>query len=239
MPSSAIPDPTASWTFDELAHAGPEHLDPDYVAGYDRKSGIDPVDDVAELRTRGLGPAWTVVDLGAGTGRFTLAVAPLCRRVVAVDVSAPMLGALRDAARAAGHDNVEIVRAGFLSYRHEGPKVDLVHTRNALHHLPDFWKAVALDRLAQLIRPGGILRLRDLIYDFEPADTDAAIAAWLEGGTTDPAVGWTSDELAEHARTEHSTFRWLLEPMLERAGFEIVEVEFRRRVYGSYTCIRR
>ena len=30
---------------DELAHAGPEHLDPAFVAGYDRKQGYpDPAD---------------------------------------------------------------------------------------------------------------------------------------------------------------------------------------------------
>jgi len=28
------------WTLDELAHAGPDHLDADFVAGYDRKQGF-------------------------------------------------------------------------------------------------------------------------------------------------------------------------------------------------------
>jgi len=36
-----------------------------------------------------------VVDLGAGTGQFSLAVAPVCARVVAVDVSPVMLETLR------------------------------------------------------------------------------------------------------------------------------------------------
>lgn len=27
--------------FDEAAHAGAEHVDPEYVAGYDVKSGVD------------------------------------------------------------------------------------------------------------------------------------------------------------------------------------------------------
>ena len=227
-----------SWTFDELTHAGPEHLDPDYVAGYDRKSGIDPVDDVAALGSLGMTPTCTVVDIGAGTGRFTLAIAPHCGRVVAVDVSAPMLASLAVAARDAGHDNVEIVQAGFLSYQHQGSAADVVYSRNALHHLPDFWKALALERISRMVRPGGILRLRDLIYDFEPGEADTAVEAWIGGGTVDPALGWTQDELAEHVRTEHSTFRWLLEPMLDRAGFDMVDVSFRRRVYGSYTCIR-
>ncbi|MGH3251859.1 MAG: hypothetical protein ACRDOI_37395 [Trebonia sp.] len=28
-----------TWMLDELAHAGPEHLDPGFVAGFDRKQG--------------------------------------------------------------------------------------------------------------------------------------------------------------------------------------------------------
>ena len=40
---------------------------------------------------------------------------------------------------------------------------DLVISEYALHHLPDFWKAVALERMAGFLRPGGTLRLRDLV----------------------------------------------------------------------------
>jgi hypothetical protein len=32
---------------------------------------------------------------------------------------------------------------------------------------------------------------------------------------------WSRAELEEHVRDEHSTFTWILEPMLERAGFAI------------------
>jgi hypothetical protein len=38
------------WFPDELAHAGDEHLDPEYVQGYDRKASMDPTEDVALLR---------------------------------------------------------------------------------------------------------------------------------------------------------------------------------------------
>jgi hypothetical protein len=55
---------------DELAYAGAEHLDPGFVAGFDRKQGYpDPAGDLAALREHGVGRASTVVDLGAGTGR--------------------------------------------------------------------------------------------------------------------------------------------------------------------------
>jgi len=125
---------------------------------------------------------------------------------------------------AAGLTNVEVVQAGFLTYGHDGEPVDFVYSRYALHHLPDFWKAIALCRIARMLRPGGVLRLWDVVYGFEPADAEQRIEAWItETMAADVERGWTRAELAEHVRDEHSTFTWLLEPMIERAGFEIVD----------------
>jgi ubiquinone/menaquinone biosynthesis C-methylase UbiE len=230
---------TKAWMIDELAHAGPEHLDAAFVAGFDRKQGYpDPAADLAAFREHGVGSTSTVVDLGAGTGRLALAVAPAVGRVVAVDVSPAMLALLREQAEKAGLANVECVQAGFLSYAHAGPPADAVYTRNALHQLPDFWKALALDRIAKLLRPGGVLRLRDLIFDFQPAEAEAVLDDWLDGAATDPARGYTREDFAEHLRTEFSTFRWLLEPMLAAAGFSIVAASFEGSIYGAYTCIK-
>jgi len=230
---------TKAWMIDELAHAGPEHLDVAFVAGFDRKQGYpDPAADLAAFREHGVGGASTVVDLGAGTGRLALAAAPHVARVVAVDVSPAMLALLRERAARAGLANVECVQAGFLSYTHAGPPVDAVYTRNALHQLPDFWKALALDRIAKLLRPGGVFRLRDLIFDFQPAEAEAVLDDWLDGAATDPAAGYTREDFAEHLRTEFSTFRWLLEPMLAAVGFRVVAANFEGSIYGAYTCIK-
>jgi FkbM family methyltransferase len=228
-----------SWWLDELAYAGQEHLDPSYVAGYDRKAGFDPTEDVEALRAFGLDRNSVVIDLGAGTGTFTVAVAEHCRRVIAVDVSPPMIAALQRRVTEIGIDNVTVVRGGFLSYQHEAEPADFVYTRHALHQIPDFWKSIALARTASMLRPGGILRLRDLIFDFQPAEAEAWLDAWLAGAVSDPAVGWTAAELAEHVRIEFSTYRWLLEPMLDRAGFDVMASRFVRSVYGVYDCRRR
>jgi SAM-dependent methyltransferase len=158
--------------------------------------------------------------------------------VTAVDVSATMIALLRERAAAGGLANLDCVRAGFLSYDHSGPPADGVYTRHALHQLPDFWKAVALDRIAGMMRSGGVLRLRDLIYDFSPAEAAKVFQRWFEYAAGDPADGYTAQDYAEHIRTEFSTFRWLLEPMLAEAGFEIESAEFEGRLYGAYTCIK-
>jgi hypothetical protein len=53
---------------DELAHAGPEHLDPAFVAGYERRQGYpDPAEDLDVFAANGLDATSTVVDLGAGS----------------------------------------------------------------------------------------------------------------------------------------------------------------------------
>jgi SAM-dependent methyltransferase len=225
---------------EEIALAGAEHLDVDYVAGYDRKAGFDPADDLEELRKRGLGPESTLVDLGAGTGTFAVAAAAVCERVIAVDVSPAMLEAIRAKAGAHGVANVEPVQAGFLSYEHRGEPADVVYTRNALHHLPDLWKGIALTRIADVLAPGGILRLRDLVFSFDLREAEAGIARWLDTVASETSdVGWTRAELETHLRDEFSTFTWLLEPLLARAGFEIVVAEYGPSgVHAAYTCVK-
>jgi hypothetical protein len=71
--------------------------------------------------------------------------------------------------------------------------------------------------------PGGILRLRDLVSSLDPQQATDRPHAWPAAAGTDPARGWAATELATHIRDEHSTYTWLLEPMLDRAGFTITE----------------
>jgi SAM-dependent methyltransferase len=222
-----------SWYPDERDHAGPEHLDAAYVAGYDAKTQLDLDDALARLRRQGLGAETTFVDLGCGTGLLAAAAASETRRAVGVDVSPAMLEVARGRSNA-----VEWVEAGFLTYEHVGDPPQLVHSRNALHHLPEFWKGVALTRIRDLLAPGGVLVLRDLVYDFEPAEADRQVEEWLAGAAPTPAEGWTRSELETHVRDEHSTFAWLQEALLEHAGFEIVERDVRGGIYATYVCCR-
>ena len=223
----------SGWLLDERAHAGPEHLEAGYVAKYDAKTQLDLEAALGRLRGHGLGPDTVLVDVGCGTGLLAVAAASEAGRVVGVDPSPAMLEVARRQS-----DAVEWVEAGFLTYEHEGDPPQLVHSRNALHHLPDFWKGVALARLADLLSPGGVLVLSDLVYDFEPGEADLRIEDWLAGAAPTPAEGWTRDELETHIRDEHSTFAWLLEALLEHAGFETLERDVRAGIYATYVCRR-
>jgi SAM-dependent methyltransferase len=222
-----------AWYLDERAHAGPEHLDPGYVATYDAKAALEVEESLELLRRHGLGPGATLVDLGCGTGLLAAAAAGECGRVVGVDPSEAMLAAARARSGA-----VEWVEAGFLSHSHAGEPPQLVHSRHALHHLPDFWKGVALARVHDLLAPGGVLVLRDLVYGFEPTEAGGRIEEWVASGAPTAAEGWTRAELEEHVREEHSTFSWVLEELLAHAGFEILERDVGGEIDATYVCRR-
>lgn len=214
------------WLLDEVKSAGRENLDAEHASQYDEKEDASVVEEIALLKRFGLNGQSEVVDIGAGTGQFTLAVASVCARAIAVDVSPVMLGVLKAKVSASRLSNVKVVQSGFLTYKHQGELADFVYSRYALHHLPDFWKALALQRLRCIVRAGGILRLWDIVYSFDPSDTKNHLDAWcatLDNGSDD---GWTRADIEEHIRDEHSTFAWLLEPMIERSGFQIEDAVY-------------
>lgn len=229
----------ADWYPDEVRLAGRENLDVEHVARYDGKMDSRAEAEVALLRQHGLTAGSRIVEFGAGTGQFTAAASRAGARVIAVDVSEPMLEHLR---RRIAHEqlrNVDLVQAGFLSFVADGESADVVYSRYALHHLPDFWKAVALVRMGRLLRPGGILRLWDVVYDFDPQEADQRIEAWCALGGTDVDGAWSRAELEEHVRDEHSTFRWILEPMILKAGFAVLELSYSPQTFDAQYVLQR
>jgi SAM-dependent methyltransferase len=180
-----------NWVLDEVANAGRENRDGKHASQYDAKEDAGALEELTLLKQLGLNGQSEVVDMGAGTGQFALAAAAACARVVAVDVSPVMLAVLKTKVGVAGLSNVTVVQAGFLTYAHQGRRADFVYSRYALHHLPDFWKAMALQRLRHIIRPGGVLRLWDIVYHFAPSEAEDRLAAWCATIGNDVEEGWT------------------------------------------------
>ena len=231
-----------SWVPNELEHAGRENRDPEHATRYDLKEDAAAVQDVDYLCSAGIIKRESIViDLGAGTGQFAVAACERAGHVVAVDISSVMLEQLQMKIERLGVSNVSCRLAGFLTYTHEGPPADLVYSRYALHHLPDFWKAMALMRMATFLRPGGRLRLWDVVYSFDPADAENTLGAWMNAfAPVGTSQEWVRSDLEEHIRDENSTFSWLLEPMLEKAGFAIEEAEYSAdQIFAKYLCVRR
>ena len=116
-----------------------------------------------------------VVDLGAGTGFVTFALAPWAAHVLAVDLSNEMLGELSAAAKARSLANVEVLRSDLATLELAPRSVDLIVTSYALHHLKDSEKVALIDRAQIWLRPGGRIVIADMMFGRGGSSTDRAI----------------------------------------------------------------
>ena len=96
-----------------------------------------------------------VCDIGAGSGRFTLAAAQRAQRVIAVDVVTPLLERLARRAQAAGIDNVEIRRGAFSALPVESASVDVAVACSSFTRRPPHGGDAALAEAERIVKPGG------------------------------------------------------------------------------------
>src|SRR3984893_17757247 len=107
----------------------------------------------AALTMLGVQPGWRVADIGCGNGVLAVEAALMGAEVDAVDISPAMLALAEVYAR----DRKAPIRtqsAGLLSFAYQPNSYDLIVSEFTLHHLPDFWKAVALSRIHGALKPG-------------------------------------------------------------------------------------
>jgi ArsR family transcriptional regulator len=105
-----------------------------------------------------LDPAWSVADLGAGTGVLASAIAPFVSRVVVVDRSPEMLSAARR--RLTGTDNVSFHQGELQALPLPAESIDLAMLSLVLHHVPE--PDVVLEEVRRVLRPGGRLIIVDM-----------------------------------------------------------------------------
>jgi putative AdoMet-dependent methyltransferase len=237
------------WQYDERKQIGTDYEDFSEIRAYDRR--MAKIRDVGEevreiLDGLSLSPEATVLEIGTGTGEFPIAAVERCSKVIAADVSLPMLGyarekakeRLREVGREGDFERIEFVRGGFLTYEHAGEPLDGVVTQFVLHHLPDFWKQVALIRIAGMLKSGGRLYIRDVVYSFNVADYEGFFDGYLSRMAEIGGEG-TPQDILVHIRDEHSTIGWILEGMIERAGFEIERADYRAGFIATYLCVKK
>jgi ubiquinone/menaquinone biosynthesis C-methylase UbiE len=117
------------------------------------------VDDLLALGA----PRKRVLDVGTGTALIPL---ELCRRdphveVDAIDLAAHMLAvAERNVARAGLGARIHVARKDAKATGWPPASFDAVMSNSIVHHIPD--PGVALGEMWRLVRPGGVLFVRDL-----------------------------------------------------------------------------
>jgi ubiquinone/menaquinone biosynthesis C-methylase UbiE len=228
------------WLYDETKPCGVDYNDATLARRYDnhhrsfRDYRKEAEDIVARLDA---GPSATVIDMGCGTGAFALYAAGHCQAVHAVDVSAAMLRRAQRKADRMGLKNIEFHHGGFLTYDHKAEPADAISTVAALHHLPDFWKLVALRRLASMLKPNGRLFLFDVVFSFDIGEYDRSIEQFVR--RTHEQMGENGrNESETHVRDEYSTCDWIMEGLLEKSGFHIQTAEYQDGFLASYLCTK-
>ncbi len=227
------------WQYDEFKQVGKDYSMQTEVEMYDSShSDFRNIERESNtvLDTLGVGENDVVIDFGAGTGTFAIQAALRCATVHAVDVSQTMIDYAKIKAVKAGVSNIEFYHGGFLTFEHGGPAVDCIVTTFSFHHLPDFWKGVALNRMNQMLKPSGQLYIHDTILEEHHAIEN--IAAFIEklaaaGGD------FLREGTERHFREEYSTYDWIMDGLLSRAGFTIKNKNIQDGVIGTYYCIKR
>ena len=228
-----------NWLYDEFKHCGVDYSKAGQAEMYDRhhekfrnyEKELTEMMDFLELHDT---KNKTIIDLGCGTGATAVFAADRFKAVYAVDISEVMIEkAKRKLNRAIR--NLTFVNAGFLSYRHEGEQADVVVTKAAFHHLPDFWKQIALLRMNSMVKTGGLLYIHDVVFQFDPQECVSKINSWISGFEKIAGDEFRS-EVETHIRDEYSTFGWVLEGMIEKAGFTVEKCRSGDNLITEYAC---
>ena len=97
----------------------------------------------------------TVLDIGAGAGRFTLHLAPYCKKVVALDTSPALLKALERERMPSTNLDIACASVFDLPLDFGHASFDAVSGFFVLHHIPDHMKLFEL--IHQTLKSGGRL----------------------------------------------------------------------------------
>ena len=227
-----------SWQYDEMTQIGKDFSSHEVVEAYDsrHRQFRDVVKENEDIIKRlNLQKNYTVADFGSGTGAFAIQAAQKCAKVFAIDISLAMLDYTKWKAKKLGINNIAFYHGGFLTYNHEDVPLDAITTSMALHHLPDFWKQKALRRIHWMLKDGGRLFIQDVVFSEENYENN--IPTWIDMLTHKVGLE-IKEDVSRHVRKEYSTFTWIMEGLLNRAGFNIEEKIFEGGVLGKYLCTK-
>ena len=225
-----------SWQYDEMQQVGKDFNSLAEVETYDARHGRfrnvakENEEILEKLLIR---PDHVLIEFGSGTGSFAIQAARRCARVYAVDISRTMLEYAGTKAAQAGVSNIVYCHGGFLTYSHGALPVDAIVTNTAFHHLPDFWKGLALQRMNGMLKAGGQLYLSDVIFEQPNVRENIELFISKLDRLAGPDI---KKDIEAHIRTEYSTFDWVMEGLLARAGFGIVGKTMLEGVIGRYLC---
>ena len=92
----------------------------------------------------------SVLEIGVGTGRLAVRVAPECRKFFGIDISPKTIQRAKENLK--GHSNVTLICDDFMSYN-SGRKFDVIYSSLTFMHIKD--KQAAINKVKSLLNSGG------------------------------------------------------------------------------------
>jgi SAM-dependent methyltransferase len=215
------------WYYNERNRMG---IGPAVASIYDSHDDAD-LRARAALKMLGVQRGWRIADIDCGNGVLATEAALMGAEVDAIDISPAMLALAEIYAR----DRKAPVRtqsAGLLSFAYRPESYDLIVSEFTLHHLPDFWKAVAMSRIYRALKPGATFYLRDIVYASMPDAVERDVEQWADFEIKNHDV--PRESVVNHMRDEYSTFGWVMERMLTDVGFTLVSADYHAPMHGTY-----
>ena len=120
-----------------------------FVRGPEKKIVLETLDAICK-------PGQVVLEIGAGTGRFTTLIAPRVKQVTAVDISGNMLGQLAEKMAGERLANIRPLHGDFIGIDFP-ERFDLIVGFSAIEYIKD--KEALFRKMAELLKPGGRLVL--------------------------------------------------------------------------------
>ena len=213
------------------------------AAGYDAKWGID-FGEIGQAQVLGkldkllrgnLGPFPNALEIGAGTGYFSLNLvrAGVVRHATCTDISPGMLDALQANADRLGID-ADAIACDAEQLPFEDGSFDLVFGHAVLHHLPNLHRAFG--EFQRVLKPGGVMafagepsRYGDQIASYPKRFAHRAAPVWRALVRASPAAEGHSDGGAHNHKLEsqvdvHAFTPQDLSRHAKAAGFQEVRV---------------
>ena len=215
------------WYYNQRGRIG---LDTAVAAIYDRHDDSD-IRASAALKMLGVQKGWRVADIGCGNGVLATEAALMGAEVDAVDIS-PAMMALAEVYARDRRAQIRTQPAGLLSFAYQPNSYDLIVSEFTLHHLPDFWKAVAMSRIFGALKPGANFYLRDIVFVGMPDGSERDVDEWADFIVKNH--DFARDSVVTHMRDEYSTFGWVMERMLTEVGFTLVSAHYHAPMHGTY-----
>ena len=129
----------------------------------------------------------TVMDLGAGDGYLSRAVAGYVKKVVAVDISGEMLRELVKKAGAEGISNIETLESDGCDVPVDNASIDIVCANMYLHHIED--PEQAIKEIKRVLKPKGKVFLADFKEHSNKELKEKMHDVW-QGFATDEIKEW-------------------------------------------------